>query len=386
MRILIAHNFYQQAGGEDAVVNAEAAMLKARGHYVEFYSRYNDEITCMPVIELAKQTIWSNQTSNDFAYLIENFKPEVIHVHNTLPLISPSIYWVAARANIPVVQTLHNFRLLCPQAMLLRNGRLCEDCLGKLPWRSVIHRCYRESRSQSAVLASMLTFHTAIGTWKNKVTRYIALVEYSKKKFIEGGIEEAKIVVKPNFIESPISTNAERAGFLFVGRLSQEKGISILTQAARLLNGVSIIIAGIGPEAALLNNINGVQSLGSLLNNHVYDKMFQSTALILPSICYENFPRTLVEAFACGLPVIASRIGALAELVEDGVTGLLFEPGDAKDLASKMDWAQQNPEKMLEMGLNARKEYDEKYTAEKNYHQLMAIYEDAINASKNDIN
>ena len=384
MRILIAHSFYQQRGGEDAVVEAETSLLKQHGHSVELYGRNNSDVSLIPSLPLAGQTLWSKKTTLDISKLIQHFKPDVIHVHNTLPLISPSIYWAAARAHIPVVQTLHNFRLHCPQAMYLRNGKLCEDCSGKIPWRSVLHNCYRESKPQTAVLASMLTFHRVIGTWQNKVTRYIALNEFCRQKFIAGGLNAEKIVIKPNFVEAQKVTNDLREGFLFVGRLSAEKGVATLIEASKQLSHAKIDVVGTGSEAALLEIVTGINALGSLPSEAVYEKMRQSQALILPSVWYENFPRTLVEAFACGLPVIASRIGALAELVEDGVTGLLFEPGNADDLANKMRWAQQNPDKLQEMGYRARHVYEEKYTPEKNYHQLMTIYNNAIDAKKND--
>jgi glycosyltransferase involved in cell wall biosynthesis len=386
MRILIAHNAYQQAGGEDSVVAAESAMLLSHGHPVEVYGPHNDEIASMPRLSLAGQTFWSKRTTEDVADLIAKFKPDVIHVHNTFPLISPSLYWAAAKANIPVVQTLHNFRLLCPQAMFLRESKVCEDCLGHLPWRSVVHGCYRESKAQSAVLAGMITLHRGLGTYRNKITRYIALNEFCRQKFIEGGLPAKRIVVKPNFVDSsalifPLAFSAADAssqGFLYVGRLSAEKGIETLAAAFKNLTHASLRVAGTGPQAALLDGVTGLEMLGVLSSENVLDEMRQASALVMPSIWYENFPRTLVEAFACGLPVIASHIGALAELVEDGVTGLLFEPGNASDLAEKLQWAQQNAEKMRQMGQNARKRYEADYSAEKNYGQLMAIYSDAI--------
>ncbi len=379
MRILVAHNFYQQAGGEDTVVDAEISLLKQHGHAVEIYGRNNEDITLMPRLPLASQTFWSKRTSNDIAGLITNFKPDVIHIHNTFPLISPSIYWAADKASIPVIQTLHNFRLLCPQAMFLRDGKVCEDCLGHIPWRGVMHGCYHDSKTQTAVLAGMLSMHKAIGTWHNKVTRYIVLNEFCRQKFIAGGLPEKLIAIKPNFVDAPTVIETTRKGFLFVGRLSEEKGISTLAAAAKQLSHAPICVAGTGPEAALLENIAGLEILGNLSSEAIYNKMGQSSALILPSIWYENFPRTLVEAFACGLPVIASRIGALAELIEDGVTGLLFEASNASDLASKMQWALQNPEKMRHMGQNARTCYQIKYAADQNYQQLLEIYKDAIN-------
>lgn len=383
MRILIAHNAYLHRGGEDSVVDEESKLLVSHGHTVELYTRNNAEINDCSRVVLAGQTIWSSKTNDDVANLIADFKPDVIHVHNTFPLISPSLYWAAAKANVPVVQTLHNFRLFCPQAVFLREGKVCEDCLGHVPWRGVLHGCYRDSKAQTVVLAGMVTVHRAIGTWRNKVTRYIALNEFCRQKFIQGGLPAERILIKPNFVDFATQPEVGRNGFLFVGRLSVEKGIETLAAAMKQLNHIELRVAGTGPESPLFDHIAGLKMLGALSADVVRVQMNQSTALVLPSIWYENFPRVLVEAFACGLPVIASRIGALAELIDDGVTGLLFEPSNANDLAAKLIWAQQNPEKMREMGCNARKVYERKYTAEQNYQQLMAIYDEAINVFKN---
>ncbi len=259
MRVLIVHNVYQHRGGEDSVVEAEAELLLSRGHAVEFYFRNNDEIDIKPNLSLVGQMFWSSRTTEDIAGVIANFKPDVIHVHNTFPLISPSLYWAAAKASVPVVQTLHNFRLLCTQAMFLREGKVCENCLGHMPWRGVVHGCYRESNAQSAVLAGMVTMHRAIGTWRNKVTRYIALNEFCRQKFIEGGLPAERIVVKPNFVDFSVLPEIPRQGFLFVGRLSAEKGVDILVTAVRQLNHASVRVAGAGPEAALLDNVAGLQ-------------------------------------------------------------------------------------------------------------------------------
>lgn len=182
MKILIAHNAYQHSGGEDAVVDAEIALLRGYGHDVEVYQRHNDELETMPRANAVISAIWSRQSAHEMEHLCEIFQPDLIHAHNTFPLISPSFSWMAARRNIPVVQTLHNFRLLCSQAMFLREGKVCEDCLGKLPWRAVTRKCYRESTIQSAVVASMLATHRAIRTYRERVTRYIALNEFCRTK------------------------------------------------------------------------------------------------------------------------------------------------------------------------------------------------------------
>lgn len=378
MRVLVAHNAYQQRGGEDSVVEAEAALLASRGHAVERFLRHNDAIADMSRLDAAVQTVWSAPAARDFEAVLRAFRPDVVHVHNTFPLMSPAIYWVANRLRVPVVQTLHNFRLLCPGALFLREGRVCEDCSGRLPWRGVVRGCYRESRPASAALAGMLVVHRAAGTWRNKVSRYIALNEFCRAKFVAGGLPAERIVVKPNFVDFSAPAEVERAGFLFVGRLSAEKGVTALADAARQVPGVALRVAGSGPEASCLAGIAGVAALGALDGSTVRAEMGRAMALVLPSIWYENFPRTLVEAYACGLPVIASRIGALAELVRDGETGLLFEPGNAADLADKLRWAQAHPQRMAEMGRKARALYEAEFTAERNYAQLMAIYRDAI--------
>lgn len=382
MRILIAHNAYQQKGGEDGVVAMESALLSSRGVEVAVYSRHNDEIEGMSRVALAGQTIWSSRTEADIAKWVADFRPDVIHVHNTLPLISPSLYVAADKAGVPVVQTLHNFRLFCPQAMFLRDGKVCEDCLGKLPWRGVVHGCYRGSRVQSAVVGGMLVLHRALGTYRNRVTRYIALNVFCRNKFIEGGLPAERIVVKPNFVDIPAGDQELRQGGLFVGRLSAEKGIDVLVRAMDQVPACHLNVIGSGPEEAALCLRTNIQRLGFLPRDQIFHHMQRASYLLMPSIWYENFPLTLVEAFACGLPVIASRIGAMAELIEDGRTGLLFEPGSAEDLAKKIMWAEANPEAMIEMGKYARNEYEAKYTPELNFRQLMVIYMKAIDVRR----
>lgn len=382
MRILIVHNAYQQRGGEDAVVESETRLLRSRGHEVRAFARHNDEIQGLGKGAVAQKTLWSRDSVAEINDTVSKWRPDIVHVHNTFPLISPSVYWAVAAHGIPVVQTLHNFRLICPQAMFLREGRVCEDCVGHSTWRAVTRGCYRNSKLQSAVLTGMLGLHRSIGTYRNKVTRYIALNDFCRRKFIEGGLPADKVVVKPNFVDYPAPTAADRQGFLFVGRLSVEKGIGALAEAARHVPEVPIRIAGTGPEAHLLQNVPNATMLGALGGDDVRRQMETATALILPSIWYENFPRTLVEAFAAGLPVIGSRLGALEELIEDGVTGLLFDPGDAGQLASKIRWAQSNVTAMAEMGRHARARYEKNFTADKNYEQLICIYQDAISAIK----
>ncbi len=364
------------------MVKAEAALLRQAGHEVSFYRRDNDEIKSMSPAALAAGTLWSRRTTRDIQVLLSHDQPDLIHVHNTFPLISPTLYWAAGRAGVPVVQTLHNFRLMCLNALFLRAGQVCEDCMGRLPWRGVVRACYRGSRPASAALAGMLALHRGIGTYRNKVARYIALNEFCRSKFIAGGLPAERVVVKPNFVDFEVLNPAPRAGLLFVGRLSVEKGIVTLAAAIRLLPDAGLRVVGEGPQAGLFDGIAGVMRLGSQPGEAVRSEMSRALALVVPSICYENFPRTIVEAFSSGLPVIASRIGSLANIVRDGETGLLFAHGDAHDLAEKMIWASNHPHEMRRMGVAARQEYERLYTPERNYQMLMDIYRDAIAETK----
>lgn len=379
LRVLIAHNRYQFRGGEDAVVQAEHELLRAHGHAVALYERSNDELHAVGAGRAALDSIWSTRTLRDIDGLVADFRPDVLHVHNTVARISPAIFHAAARHRLPTVMTLHNFRLLCPQGLLLRDGRPCEACVGHLPWRGVVHGCYRGSRVQTAVLAAGDLLHRGAGTWQQHVDRFIALNDFCRDRFIAGGLPAGKLRTKPNFVDLPPPPEMQRQGLLFVGRLSQEKGVAVLAQA--LHHGPlaePLQVAGEGPLQPLLAAAPGTRLLGPQPAAQVYRLMGAARALVLPSIWYENFPRTLVEAYACGLPVIASRLGAMATLVQPGETGLLFEPGDAADLARTLAWALAHPDAMARMGLQARRHYEATLTGAANHGQLLQIYEEAL--------
>ena len=379
----MAHNAYQHRGGEDMVVDAEAAMLESYGHTVQHYRRHNDELQKMSSLTAAASTLWSTRAAAEVERHCTQFRPDVIHVHNAFPLMSPSIYWAAARHRIPVVQTLHNFRLLCPQAIFLRDGVICEDCIGKLPWRAVTRQCYRQSALQSAAVAGMLTLHRAVGSYHHRVTRFITLNGFCRDKFIAGGLPAERLRIKPNFIpRGPLPQWTVRDSGLFVGRLSAEKGLDLLIQAKAMFPDAPLAVIGNGPlehaaRAAFAAAYRGLQPLDAILEH-----MRTARYLIVPSICYESSPRTIVEAFSCGLPVIASRLGSLPGIVREGITGLLFDPGDAADLAAKIRWAEAHPEQMRTMGKAAYQDYETHYTPERNHQLLLEIYEDAINATQ----
>lgn len=374
LRVLVAHNAYRQAGGEDSVVASEVALLRAHGHTVIELRRHNDDVDGAGRLPLAAQTVWSRSSYREAAALIDRHRPHVAHVHNTHPLLSPSVHWACHDAGVAVVQTLHNFRLVCPQAMFLRGGVACEDCLGRIPAAAILHGCYRGSRAQTSVLFASLLVHRGLGTWQTTVQRFIALSEFSRAKFIAGGLPASRLVVKPNFFEALAApVPRERSGMLFVGRLAAEKGIDVLAAAVMKGTGPMIRVAG-GGDAAGLFSLAGVQLLGPLALADVWREMHGATALVMPSVTYENFPRTIAEAYAAGLPVIASRLGSMAELVEHEVTGLLFPPGDAAALHAAMRWANDHPQEMAQMGRRARARYAALYTPETNHAALLAIY------------
>jgi glycosyltransferase involved in cell wall biosynthesis len=384
MRVLIVHNRYQYAGGEDTVVANEQALLERHGWETRLWSVTNDVIAGpLAKIAAAWQAPYSRSARDDLAPVIAEFAPAIVHVHNFFPLLSPSVYDACRAAGVAVVQTLHNYRTICPGGLLMRAGHPCEDCIGASPYQAALHACYRGSRIGSLAVARMVDTHRRRGTWSQKVDHFIALSAFSKGKFVAAGFPADLISVKPNFAEDRhITTTVARAGALYVGRLSPEKGIDTLLRGWHGLE-IPLRLVGDGPLRGQVDNAVGpnIVPVGRKAPAEVACEMAWSAFLVLPSLVHENFPIVIAEAFCQGLPVIASRIGALAEIVEDGVTGLLFCCGDADDLASKVRWAHRQPEAMLTMGANARRVYEERYSPSVNFRQLAKIYEAA--ASRN---
>lgn len=379
LRVLVVHAPYRLRGGEDVVVEAETQLLRSHGHTVDLHLRANAELEQQAAWRQAVETVWSKTSRDRLAEHVEAFSPDVVHVHNTFPALSPSIYGACAKRGIPVVQTLHNFRLLCPQAMLLREGRVCQDCVGRVPLAAVRHGCYRSSVAASAVVAGMLQSHRMLGTWQRSIDQYIVLSEFCREIFVRGGLPAARMHVKPNFVEAAASTGSTREGFLFVGRLSEEKGLATLIDAFKRLGPQARLRAvGEGPERRRLDGHARLKPMGSLPRDQVAQQMRAAQALVVPSIWPETFGMVVIEAFASGTPVIASRIGALAELVDHGRTGLLVPPNDAQALADAMRWASEHPEAMTEMGRQARQRHAEAYSPQANHRMLTDIYRQAI--------
>lgn len=395
MKILLVHNRYQIPGGEDRVFTMERELLQQNGHQVILYERTNDEIREIPWtgrLKLALSTVNSREAYIEIKEIIARAKPDIAHFHNTFPLISPLAYYAAKEAGIPVIQTLHNFRFFCANGLYLRNGYICEDCMDKvIPWPAVMHRCYRDSRFASMTVACMQAFHRAKHTWQEKVDRYITFTEFGKQKFIQGGLPAEKIVIKPNFIypapnnENGINENGikrkDKEFGLYIGRLSHEKGIKFLLDAWKKLPDIPLKVIGDGPiyrdiqNELNLRSSHAIELVGWLNRDQIFQLLQKASFLVFPSICYENFPTVILEAFANGVAAIVSDIGAAKEIVEDQKTGLLYKSGEIGDFVSKITWAWKNPEKMYQFGMNAREVFEQKYSAEQNYKQLMSIYQ-----------
>ena len=388
LRVLMVHNYYQQSGGEDVVFEAEKTLLCKHGHEVIEYVDHNERVKKNNPLSAAAHTIWSKTSYQSLLALMRKTRPDVAHFHNTFFMVSPSAYFACNHLGIPVIQTLHNYRLLCPSALFLRGSSICEECLAmnmKLP--SVRYACYRDSRLQSAVVAALLFTHHFLQTWDKKVNAYIALNSFAKNKFIEGGISAGKIHIKPNFVEDIKVQNRSAGDYaLFLGRLSKEKGLLALLTAWERLPDISLRVVGTGPlqHEVMKSSLNqqNILSPGNCEHEAVYGLMAASRFMVIPSIWFEGLPMSFIEACTLGVPVLASRVGAMTELIQDGKTGLLFNPGDPQDLASKARWLWDHPEECMRMGQNARQEYEEKYTPEANYIRLLEIYEAAIESKR----
>lgn len=385
MKVLMCHNHYQQRGGECLVFESECALLQRYGNHVIRYTQHNDAIHGMGSLRVVGKTFWNRQSYDALRDLMRRERPDVMHCTNTFPLISPAAYDAARAEGVPVVQALHNYRLLCAGAQLMRDGAVCESCLGKpfgLP--GVLHGCYRGSRGGTLVVAAMTAAHRLAGTWNRKVDVYTTCSEFARQKHVEGGLPADRILTKPNFIDPDPGPGDGAGGYaVFVGRLSPEKGIDTMLDAWEHVGpSVPLKIIGDGPLCdrvkAACERHPHITWLGYRPMNELLEVVGGATCLVMPSIWYEGMPRTILEAFAKGTPPIVSELGAMSELVEHGVTGLRFRSGDAKDLAEKVTELHGRPELRQRLRSSARAEYLAKYTAEVNYPLLMAAYHRAI--------
>lgn len=388
-RALLLHNYYIHKGGEDIVFTKEKSLLEKFGCSLNEYSINNEDLSKYSFARNAFNTIWNNEVYRRIDLIIKQSKPDIIHCYNTFPMLSPSVYYAAKKNKVPVIQRLPNYRLFCPNGLLLRNGQPCEICLHTgNPMYGFFYKCYRGSYFASFVVACMIFIHRLLGTWNNEVDAYICLTSFSRGLFIKAGLPKEKLEIKPNFLPlDPGVSNEDREFCLYVGRLSHEKGVNILLEAWKK-NKIKhqLVIIGDGPSSNLVidaqNENPYIIWLGKKQTDEILRFMKKAHFLIIPSICYENFPNTLVESFACGTPVIASDIGATRELVDNNFTGLHFRSGDSEDLARKIMMLLNKPLLIKEMQKNCRAEYEAKYTAERNYQMLMEIYQTAIERNR----
>lgn len=387
MRILLLHNRYQQSGGEDAVVAAERDLLMTWDHPVALLEDHNDRlIGASGKATAGLSVVYSHSSRQRIAAAIAHFRPDVVHVHNFFPLLSPSVYDACRAASVPVVQTLHNYRLTCSNALLFRAGKVCEDCLGKsAPLLGIWRGCYRGSRAQSAAVAMMIAAHRLRGTWQHRVDAFIALTRFQKDMLVRAGLPPDKLHVKPHFLfdPGPRPASGSRGHALFVGRLSEEKGLSTVIEAYRTYRPeLPLKIVGDGPWRALLEaqaaGLDQVSFLGRKAPSEVRELMSQARFLVFPSACYETFGIAIIEAFALGLPVMASRLGGIPELLAGGERGWLVEPGDPAAWARAIQEASSDHEALERKSLLARQSYEEHYGPPENYRLLMDIYRGAL--------
>jgi glycosyltransferase involved in cell wall biosynthesis len=384
MKILMLHNRYLLPGGEDQSSEAEVALLRAHGHEVEFLEEDNRRVEQLGKARTALRTVWSRESYRCIDDKLRHGNFDVMHVQNFFPLWSPSVYYAASRNRVPVVQTLHNYRLMCLNSLLFRDQHICEQCLGRLlPWHGVIHACYRESRAASATVATMISAHKLAGTWRNRVTTYIAVSEFARQKYIAGGFPAEQVVVKPNFIHpTPVPGQGGGGYALYVGRLSPEKGIGTLLEAWKSAQEpIPLKIAGQGPLAELVRAAaracERIQYLGGKSLPEVLDLMRNAEFLVFPSEWYETMGRTIMEAFAVGTPVIASKIGPPESMVVPGETGFHFQSGSVAELKQRVEWCSLNRNELRSLRANARRAFEARYTGSVNLEMLVNIYRHA---------
>lgn len=381
MKILVVHNRYHLRGGEEGVYEAEVKMLRNNGHEVESFEANSQTINSLiDKVIVGIDQIFSMRTYVRMRRKIMEFEPDIVHVHNFFPLISPSVFYACKRSGVPVIQTLHNFRAICPTGLLLLNGQIEEKSISNGPFWAIKHAAYRNSRIGTALLALSIFVHRRIGTWRTQVDKFIALTEFQKEKYVSAGWPEEKFVIKPNFVDTPaggFSGTAKNTGgyFIYVGRLSDEKGVSDLVEAWRDIK-YPLKIVGDGPLSDLIRTEENpfIEWLGPKSKEEVFKLLEGADLTIMTSRCYEGFPLVLLESFACSTPALVPRLGGLPHIVAPGETGFLYEPRDIPDLRIKLNDAIRDRAELARLGLNARQRYLDSYTEQRNYEYLVAIY------------
>jgi len=381
VKVLLVHNFYREPGGEDYAFRAEATVLTRHGHEVSTFERSSADATdsVAGVMRTALATPWASRTVRELEEQLARFRPAIVHFHNTFPLISPGAYYACSRAGIPVVQTLHNYRLLCAKADLFRDGSVCEDCVGRsIAWPAIGHRCYRDSLLGTTAVSGMLALHKSLGTWTTAVHRYIALTNFAQDAFVRGGLPSDRIVVKPNFLVDPPRRREGDGDYaLFVGRLTEEKGIETLVRAWDRVD-IPLHILGDGPRfervARWGATRRNVQLLGWVANEKVRAELSNARFLVFPSLWYEGFPIAILEAMASGVPVLASQRGSLGEIVGPHSGGVTFEAGSDGALASAATQLWQDSDRCRDLGRTTSAAFESNYSEAPGYRALTDLY------------
>jgi glycosyltransferase involved in cell wall biosynthesis len=395
VKILLAHNFYGSTApsGENIAFMAEADLLRNRGHSIIEFIRHSDELLQRGFtgkLKGALGTVWNPVSLRGLKIALNETKPDIVHVHNTFPLLSPSVFYATRDLNIPTVMTMHNYRIGCSAATAIRKDEPCTLCLDK---KSVLpalrYGCYRDSRMATLPVSLMIALHSAKDTWKKNVDAFITLTDFQKEKMAQFGISQESLFVKPHFFENPpefVPGQEREVKAVFIGRLYAAKGIHILVDSWKKWgkNAARLEIIGDGPmKSALMRTVEtseasgAISFLGNLPHADAMKRLSSAKLLILPSLCFEGFPMVIQEAYAFGVPVAASNIGALPHLIAENRTGTLFAPGNAESLLAAVQPLFADDRKLRAWSGKARQEFEAKYTAGKNYEILMSIYEAA---------
>jgi len=380
VRILIVHSRYRSgpASGENQVVSDEVRLLEEAGHDVAVLDPVPEDERGLQLLRAAKDVVWSSGSVSDIRTLLRIHSPDVVHYHNVLTGLSPAVLREALNEKVPAVMTLHNYRLMCLPGTFLRAGHPCELCLGKAPWPGVRFSCYRGSKGASGVLATSLVLHRRFGSFE-AIDRYLAVSDFLRSKHIEGGVQPERIEVKPNFTWRVPKAQEVGDYFLFLGRLAPEKGVDTLMEAWSGLSEIKLVVAGDGPSSQELRQKapSSVEFLGTVNHNEVASLLAGARALLVPSIWYEGAPRSILEAYSAGVPVLASRIGALPEVVDDDVSGQLVPPGNAgawRDAIERMS----DSTLAKRLGEGASSIYERLYTPEQGLARLERVYAEVI--------
>jgi glycosyltransferase involved in cell wall biosynthesis len=382
MRVVQVHNFYRSSApsGEDEVVRTERALLRANDVEVIEFERHNDALDdgIGGGLRASLTNVWSDSARRDLAGVLDRHRPDVVHFHNTFPQISVAGYAACTDAGIPVIQTLHNFRLFCANGILSRDGKPCEDCILRGPLPGIVHSCYRDSRLATIGMSMSAMIHRPLRTHARLVRRFIALTHFARSKFVAAGLPAERIGVRGNSLEQDPGIGTGSGGYaLFVGRLSAEKGLVTLIEAWRENPGIELRVVGEGPlDAEARERAAGlaVKFLGRQPQSEVARLMKDASMLVIPSIWYEGFPRVLVESLAAGTPVIASRLGSLAELVQDGREGYTFPAGDALALRSMVAKVAQDAGLLRQLRVHARARFEDQFSPQRAFDSLMQEY------------